>query len=174
MYRYTRRYDYESSDIEIVCIQLHLNHQKDIIVIEVYRPPSSGISFFDKLSEVLEVIQSSGLGDNEMFLLGDLNCDFTQDVQSSILSRLKFITGSFNLVQLIDTPTRITDKSSTIIDTVFTTNPENVIEYGCIHCSLSDHFMVYAIRKLHAKNKQQRQLLLGPLKNLRKRNLINR
>ena len=62
----------------------------------------------------------SCLGDNEMFLLGDLNCDFTQDVQSSILSRLKFITGSFNLVQLIDTPTRITDKSSTIIDTVFT------------------------------------------------------
>ena len=45
MYRYTRRYDYESSDVEIVCIQLHLNHQKDIIVIGVYRPPSSGISF---------------------------------------------------------------------------------------------------------------------------------
>ena len=45
-YRYTRRYDYESSDLEIVCIQSHLNPQKDIIVIGVYRPPSSGISFF--------------------------------------------------------------------------------------------------------------------------------
>ena len=63
-----------------------LNHQKDIIVIGVYRPPSSGMSFFYKLSDVLEVIQSSGLGDNEMFLLGDLNCDFAQDSQSSILS----------------------------------------------------------------------------------------
>ena len=57
MYRYTRRYDYESSDLEIVCIQLHLNHQKDMIVIGVYRPPSSGISCFDKLSDELEVIQ---------------------------------------------------------------------------------------------------------------------
>ena len=44
----------------------------------------------------LEVIQSGGLGNNKMFLLGDLNCDFTHDAQSSILSRLKFITGSLH------------------------------------------------------------------------------
>ena len=102
-----------------------------------------------------------------MFLLGDLNCDFSSDVQSGMLSYLKFVTSSFNLFQLIDTPTRVTDRSSTTIDTIFSSNPENVIEHGCIHCSLSDHFMVYVIRKLNKRHHAAKKISIRSFKNLK-------
>ena len=167
-YRYSRRNDLECHDLEMICIQIHLNFQRDILVICVYRPPTSGMIFFDKLDQALEVIQtSSNLGRNEIFLLGDLNCDFVSPVQTSMVKKLKFITNSFNLVQLINTPTRVTDQSSTTIDVIFSSNPENVIEHGCIHCSLSDHFMVYVIRKLSKKTTEGKKLTTRSFKNFK-------
>ena len=51
--------------MEMICIQLHLNFQKDILILGVYRPPSSGMIFFDRLNEMLEVIHSSSSGNHE-------------------------------------------------------------------------------------------------------------
>ncbi|CAH3179041.1 unnamed protein product, partial [Porites evermanni] len=43
---------------------------------------------------------------------------------------------------------RITDKSSTLIDFIYTNCPERVVCSGVAHISISDHSLVYAFRKL--------------------------
>ena len=54
----------------------------------------------------------------------------------------------YGLHQLITEPTRITDKSSTTVDLIYTIRPERVVCSGVAHISISDHSLVYVIRKV--------------------------
>ena len=49
------------------------------------------------------------------------------------------------LLQLITTPTRITNTSSTLIDHIYTNISAHYIQSGCIEAGISDHLPVYAI-----------------------------
>ena len=53
-------------------------------------------------------------------------------------------------------PTRITDKSTTLIDLCFTNSPVNVANSGVLHLSISDHSSVYMVRKAHYKRNGSR------------------
>ena len=55
----------------------------------------------------------------------------------------------FSLKQLIEEPTRVTLNSSTIIDHVATTCARNIPISGVHEVSMSDHFMVYCVRKFN-------------------------
>ena len=54
----------------------------------------------------------------------------------------------FNLKQLINQPTRITQTSRTLIDLIFSTMPELHVS-GVLLIGFSDHLPIYGIRKLH-------------------------
>ena len=58
---------------------------------------------------------------------------------------------AFDLTQLVSSPTRVTQSSSTIIDHIYTSNPENIIETFVPTYALSDHFLVSLSRKVNAK-----------------------
>ena len=45
-------------------------------------------------------------------------------------------------------PTRITDKSSSLIDLIYINSPERVACSGVVHVGISDHSLVYLYRKL--------------------------
>ena len=53
----------------------------------------------------------------------------------------------YQLSQLIKEPTRITIKSSSLIGHVVTNTPEKISQSGVLHTGISDHSLVYAIRK---------------------------
>ena len=67
------------------------------------------------------------------------------DINTVLLTN---IVDIYNLYQLIDTPTRITNTSSTLIDVIFTNCQNNIVSTGVSHVSLSDHSLVYAFRKI--------------------------
>ena len=54
---------------------------------------------------------------------------------------------SMNFTQLVKFPTIITDRTTTLIDHVFTNKPENIIELNIPTYALSDHFPVAITRK---------------------------
>ena len=85
----------------------------------------------------------------EYFLLGDLNVDFTPTAKSSCKSTLTELFDIYGLYQLIEEPTRITEKSSTMIDLCLTNTLSTVVDSEVIHLSISDHSIVYIIRKAH-------------------------
>ena len=81
--------------------------------------------------------------------MGDFNCNLASpqlDINTVLLTN---IVDIYNLYQLIDSPTPITNTSSTLIDVIFTNCQNNIVSTGVSHVSLSDHSLVYAFRKIY-------------------------
>ena len=77
-----------------------------------------------------------------------MNADMASTNYANNVRQLINIADIYGLHQLISEPTRITDKSSTLIDLIYTNFPERVVCSGVAHISISDHSLVYAFRKL--------------------------
>ena len=60
----------------------------------------------------------------------------------------------YSSYQLIRDPTRETLNSSTLIDHVATTNKSNVVVAGVHEISISDHYLIYCVRKFRGSAKK--------------------
>ena len=69
--------------------------------------------------------------------------------------RLMEIYYLFGFQQLIDKATRVTLTSKTLIDHIATTNKSNIVVSDLNEISLSDHFLVYCVRKFRGASKKQ-------------------
>ena len=54
----------------------------------------------------------------------------------------------FGIKQLIESPTRITCSSSSIIDHILASFPDRVTQRGILNVRLSDHQLIYCTRKI--------------------------
>ena len=73
---------------------------------------------------------------------------------------------------MINEPTRITAKSSTLIDICITSIPANVVNSGVMHLSISDHSLVYMIRKAHYVRDGVRHIKTRTMKNFNSENFL--
>ena len=72
----------------------------------------------------------------------------------------------FSFKQLIDRPTRVTLATSSIIDHIATTIARNIVKSGVYEVSLSDHSMVYCLRKFNgAVEKGHKMIKTRKMKN---------
>ena len=85
----------------------------------------------------------------ELNILGDLNCDMLKSVSDQPTKTLKTIYEAYQLSQLITEGTRITNRSCTLIDHYVTSMPEKINLSGVIHTGISDHSLIYGIRKIN-------------------------
>ena len=87
-----------------------------------------------------------------MILLGDTNCDLsdfsTTDANLSHFSHLHELYDLFGMSLVIE-HTRVTIETSALIDHIATTNQTNIADSGVYKICLSDHYLVYCVRKLH-------------------------
>ena len=60
---------------------------------------------------------------------------------------IKSVITPLGLSQLIKDPTRVEERSSTLIDHLYTNNTNNIRCSFVEECSLSDHYMIVAVRK---------------------------
>ena len=65
----------------------------------------------------------------------------------------------FSLEQLINEPTRVTPSGTTIIDHIATTSANNIAQAGVFETSLSDHFMVFCVRKFDGAQMKGRKVI---------------
>ena len=91
-------------------------------------------------------------------ILGDLNSDLLMKGKSKedtyLGRRLLEILNPYGLKNVINQPTRIAEKSQTIIDLIITSSPEKITVKGVSHQGISDHTLVYAnirVRKERAQ-----------------------
>ena len=61
--------------------------------------------------------------------------------------------------QLIDEPTRITMTTSSLIDHIITNTPEQISHSGVIHTGISDHRLVFAIRKIRIIQQKEKNTI---------------
>ncbi|XP_072028290.1 uncharacterized protein [Amphiura filiformis] len=142
-YNYKKRDDLSDGSVECIWAEITPPHRSPILVCAIYNPNGKNTEFSEKLSVMLS---NASVADNEIVVLGDFNCDYSPNVSTKEVNDLKFVTEMHQLQQLICLPTRVTSHSKTIIDLFYTSKPELYSNCGVIQTSISDHYMIYAVR----------------------------
>ena len=120
----------------------------------LYRSPLIPYTIYAAIHENLVTVTSKY---DHVILMGDSNVDHLKPNLPAHKFFTTYVTEPFALTQVIDEPTRITAKSSTLIDLILTSNPENVKAHGVVDTpGVSDHcliFCAYSIKKPKFKPK---------------------
>ncbi len=144
-FNYTLRSDLKlpnSTEYDTLFIEIDTKPKSSIIAV-LYRPPDSQFyPFIDHLSTTIDKINKEH---KPAFICGDFNIDLLK-IQSHKPTNdfiNMFYTGSF--YPLIDKPTRVTTKSCTLIDNIFTNILDHKITPGVLYNDITDHFPIYQI-----------------------------
>ena len=165
----TPRVDLPSEGLELLCVEISTLKSKPFLVVAWYRPPSDPVDSFNKLENALAFLEKES---KEIILLGDTNCDLAKKpIDQTPENNAKHISSLYELFsvkQLIEEPTRVTLVTATVIDLVATTCPRNIIKSGVLGVSLSDHYLVYCIRKFNgAVEKGHKNIKTRKMKNFK-------
>ena len=131
---YKRIISLEKYQVETIWIEITMKKSKPILVGFIYRNPSEHADWLDHFNELMEAV---ALTDNEIILFGDFNIDLMKPNK-----RWTQLYESFGLFQLIDAPTRVTSSSETLIDHIYVSTKQNIVEVCSPHSGCSDHFPV--------------------------------
>ena len=82
-----------------------------------------------------------------IYILGDLNCNVLDANDPGQCALSNFCT-CFDLTQMVDNPTRVTEHSRTLIDVILTSSENNIKQTKVIPNSISDHDIVMSILAL--------------------------
>ena len=137
----------DSSYIRSCCLEITKPQSKPFIVSTIYRPPNAPAEFFYCFETLIKQIDDEN---KEMYILGDINCNLLQEkaLFNVPTSKLNPIYELYQLSQLINEPTRVTLTTSSLIDHVVTNTPEKISHSGVVHTGISDHSLIYAIRRI--------------------------
>lgn len=137
-------YNISNNDIELYSLKIHLPKQKNFIFTIVYIPPKS--NYLHALTLLDECSNLYKEGKSHWVIGGDFNLDYTG--KGSRVAEKKALVNfeqRNNLFQLIRRPTRITLKTESLIDLIFTSDHAFVSQAGKIVYNASDHDMIYVI-----------------------------
>lgn len=132
---------------EMLWVEISTKNAK-IAVGVFYKPPKIPYACFEKVFDSLLYIYSKY---QHTILLGDFNVNMLNKHSLEVRALNNFIIDPFELTQLVKSPTRITEHSSTLIDLMLVSHEENVLFSGCCDApGISDHhftYMAYNIKK---------------------------
>ena len=125
-----------------------------ILVGVIYKSPSIS---YKKYEEILEIVATITTKYTNVILLGDYNINFLKPNLPETKFFKKEILEPFGLEQIVAKPTRVTEKSKTLIDLILVNNPAmvsctDVIEFA----GASDHclvFLSYSVKRPKFKAK---------------------
>ena len=96
---------------------------KSFFICTAYRPPDTSLSCFE--TDFSETLTSALSFNKPIYILGDLNCNVLDSNNPGQCALSNFCT-CFNLTQMVDNPTRVTEHSRTLIDVILTSSENNI------------------------------------------------
>ena len=146
-------FNYKHPQPEMVFVECTFRNTV-ILVGVIYKSPSIS---YKKYEEILEIIATITTKYTNVILLGDYNINFLKPNLPETKFFKNEILEPFGLKQIVEKPTRVTDKSQTLIDLILVNNPTmvsctDVIEFA----GASDHclvFLSYAVKRPKYKAK---------------------
>ena len=124
-----------------------LKTKRNVIIGEIYRPPSSQLKHFNKeLENLLNAIEKKNA-----FLMGDCNVNTLEEIYEC-KSLIQDFTNIFSLHyyhKLINLSTRERKGSSTLLDNIYTNIPDcyNTCTSGVMRfLTQSDHYPIFTIK----------------------------
>ena len=118
---------------------------RDLVIGTLYRTPDSDIRpFIDSITLILDKINNEN---KLLYLLGDSNINLLNSESHALTNEFIDVMYSFQCFPLISRPTRITPRSATLIDNIFTNNIDdlNASINGILVTDISDHFPIFHI-----------------------------
>ena len=134
---FKRRLDIEHQYIENIWIQV-CTLNKQFLLGLFYRPPGSTADYWESFETCLDSASDQNL---DIIIMGDFNQDMMIKDSSVKLER---ILCKFNMVNLIDEPTRITDTTQTCLDLILTNHTSIIENTAILSPFCSDHCTVTA------------------------------
>ena len=136
---------------EYLFVEVSVLHQK-IAIGTFYKAPKIPCKVFhDAYDSLIHVFNRY----EHPIITGDFNVNYLQPESSDFKMLSDSIVEPFNLTQVIKQPTRVTEKSSTLIDLMFVKHADKVKSHGAVAVpGVSDHhliYMTYDIKKPHFK-----------------------
>ena len=119
---------YKPCHLESIFVEIIIPRKANLIVGCIYRHPCMSINEFNDLfSPILQKLSSEN---KTIVLLGDFNIDLVKCSTDINTSDFFNLVSSYNLLPYITLPTRITDRSQTLIDNIFSNATSNKIISG--------------------------------------------
>ena len=104
------------------------------------------------MTKLDNILACAAVEEKETILTGDFNCCLMSSKRNSPeIKQLKSLFKSTSFKQLIASPTRMVKDSASLIDLIATNCPQNIRNFGVVSLHLSEHELVYCIRKLNWK-----------------------
>ena len=134
------RNDLDADGSEAIWAEILLPRTRGIVVGCIYRPPTDN-DFLGRLEVTMGDVDAS----KEIYILGDFNIDYAK--RGAVLCRdyIRFL-NLFNMKQIINVPTRVTDTTRTILDHVVTNSSGKLGRFGVLDCCISDHLPIFCHR----------------------------
>ena len=118
-----RDLEYFDSEMETIFIEIDstvFGTKSNVVVAVIYRMPDSSVDVFnERICDIMNVITKEK---KICYLVGDLNIDLLKHEEHRPTSDFVDILYANNMFPLIVKPTRVTDKSATLIDHIMTDN----------------------------------------------------
>ena len=133
----------EEDKVEGICMQVKAGAMDTMLRI-IYRPPNQTNGFFSAFPQLLE---KAWMKFSNIVLLGEFNCNLLQDGNGEISyegNKMGRIFEQYNMKNVIEGPTRITNHSKSLIDLIVTTRKDPVKQKGTCPLGISNHDMIYA------------------------------
>ena len=158
---YVVRKDIVPPNLEIQAVEISKPKVKPFVIVTWYRPPDSKVELFAEFEQFLEAVDSE---EKEILLAGDINIDLAVTSSDHYASSIKFLYNSYQFSQLITDYTRVTNNSMTLIDHFITNEPQNISVSGVIPTAISDHYLVYGVRKFPTFRSKPRNITCRNMK----------
>ena len=148
-----------SNGSTLEALWLRFNCNSPFIVGTLYRPPASNVaSVLDDLHHQLTFLLAKQY---PLYVLGDVNLDLLKPSATGV-RKYQQILEELTLQQLISSPTRTTETTSTLIDHIFTSRPDLVHDPRVIKCNISDHDLVAASIDVKRVRRQAETITIRP------------
>ena len=143
-----RRRKLEPESVEAICLDFMDSRKCCFIVCACYRSKkvNKPVEFISSQNSAIELMFKCH---QEIILIGDYNLDMlvNEDEGRRENKALKDLCDRFGLVNQITELTRVTGKIHSLIDVILASHPEHFAASGNLHLGISDHDLVFAVRK---------------------------
>ncbi len=113
---YSERNSLIPDNIEAICLEIKKPNTKPILISTWYRPQNSNTKWLDGFEFFLQNVDNENI---ETVITGDFNIDLLpKENESSTNRRLLELLTTYQLQQIIDKPTRVTESTKTLLDLI--------------------------------------------------------
>ena len=159
------------TSFELLLISMDCQKTGNFLVGVIYRPPDTNLHSFNiEFSNLLNCLVKRNMN---ILLMGDFNIDFLSREQSSSMADFFNLLASYSLLPAFTAPTRITSKTASAIDNMFTNYPLQHSIARIVIDDISDHLPIFLSTDLAPRTNTERdQISFRRLTSLRQKEMF--